>query len=58
MKLNEYQKVKVIIHYLTLAIGHSDFKIKTCFSRKLLSRLEPNSHESLWVNGNENYTNE
>ena len=29
-------------HYLTLAIGHSDFKIKTCFSQKLLSHLEPN----------------
>ena len=45
-------------HYLNLAIVHSDFKIKTCFSRKLLSHLEPNSHESLWGNGNENYTNE
>ena len=23
-------------HYLTLAKGHSDFKIKTCFSRKTI----------------------
>ena len=29
-------------HYLTLGIGHSDFKIKSCFSQKLLSHLEPN----------------
>ena len=29
-------------HYLILAIGHSDFKILTYFSRKLLSHLEPN----------------
>ena len=29
-------------HYLTLAKDHSDFKIKTCFSRKLLRHLEPN----------------
>ena len=29
-------------HYLTLAIGHSDFKIKSCFSQKLLSHLKPN----------------
>ena len=29
-------------HYLTLATGLSEFKIKTCFSGKLLSHLEPN----------------
>ena len=29
-------------HYLTLPKGHSDFKIKSCFSQKLLSHLEPN----------------
>ena len=29
MKLNEYQTQG---HYLTLAKGHSDFKIKSCFS--------------------------
>ena len=29
-------------HYLTLAKGHSDFKIKTWFCRKLLSHLERN----------------
>ena len=38
MKLNEYQSQ---CHYLTLAKGHSDFKIKS-FSQKLLSHLEPN----------------
>ena len=39
MKFNEYQSQG---HYLILAKGHSDIKIKTCFSRKLLSHLEPN----------------
>ena len=39
MKLNEYQSQG---HYLTLATGHSDFKIESCFSHKLLSHLEPN----------------
>ena len=29
-------------HSLTLANGHSDFKIKTCFSQKLLTHLKPN----------------
>ena len=38
MKLNEYQSQG---HYLTLAKGHTDFKIKTFFSRKLSSYLEP-----------------
>ena len=27
-------------YYLTLGTGHSDLKIKTCFSGKLLSHLE------------------
>ena len=39
MKLNEYKGEG---HYLTLAKGHSDLNIKTCFSWKLLSHLEPN----------------
>ena len=39
MKLNEYQSQG---QYLTLAKGHSDFKIKSCFSQKLLSHLKPN----------------
>ena len=39
MKINEYQQSRSL---LTLAKGHSDFKIKTCFSRKLWSHLEPN----------------
>ena len=29
-------------HCLTLAKGHSDFKIKSCFSQEILSQLEPN----------------
>ena len=37
-KLYEYQKSS---HYMTLAKGHSDFKIKNYFSQKLLSHLEP-----------------
>ena len=36
MKLNEYQRQG---HYLTLAKGHSDFKIKSCFSMKLLNQI-------------------
>ena len=28
-------------HSLTLAKGHSDFKIKTCFSQEQLGDLEP-----------------
>ena len=28
-------------HSLTLAKGHSDFKVKTCFSVKQLDDLEP-----------------
>ena len=39
MKLNEYQSLG---HYLTLAKDHLDFKIKSCFSQKLFSHLEPN----------------
>ena len=34
MKLNEYQSQG---HYLTLAKGHSDFKIKSCFSESIES---------------------
>ena len=36
-QINELMKLRV------QAKGHSDFKIKTCFSGKLLSHLEPNS---------------
>ena len=39
MKLNE---IRGQGHYLTLVTGHSDFKIKTCFTGKLMSHLEPN----------------
>ena len=39
MKLNVYQSQG---HYLTLAKGHSDFEIKSCFSQKQFSHLEPN----------------
>ena len=34
-------------HSLTLAIGHSDLKINTCFSQKLLSHLKPNFIQTL-----------
>ena len=36
--LNEYQSQG---HSLTLVKGHSDFKVKTCFSYKQLGDLEP-----------------
>ena len=39
IKLNGYQRAS---YYLTLAKGHSEVKIKTWFSWKLLSHLEPN----------------
>ena len=39
VKLNKYQSQG---HYLTLAKCHSDLKIKSCFSQKLSSHLEPN----------------
>ena len=39
MKVNEYQSQG---HDLTLAKGHSDFKIKSCFSQKLSSHWQPN----------------
>ena len=38
MMLNEYQSQG---HSLTLIKGHSDFKVKTCFSHKQLGDLEP-----------------
>ena len=42
IEINELMKLKRQYMYLTLAKGHSDFIIKTSFSRKLLSHLEPN----------------
>ena len=36
--LNEYQSQG---HSLTLVKGHSEFKVKTCFSHKQLGDLEP-----------------
>ena len=41
-------------HSLTLVKGHWDSKVKTCFSHEQLADLEPNSHESLRENRNEN----
>ena len=38
MKFHEYQSQG---HSLTLVKGHSDFKVKTCFSQKQLCDLEP-----------------
>ena len=29
-------------HYMTLAKGYSDFKIKSCFSQKLFGHSQPN----------------
>ena len=39
MKFSEYQRSRSLF---ILAKGHSDFKIKSSFSQKLLSHLEPN----------------
>ena len=38
MKLSEYKGQG---HSLTLVKGHSDFKVKTCFTQKQLGDLEP-----------------
>ena len=38
MMLNEYQSQG---HSLTLVKGHSDFKVKTCFSHKQSDDLKP-----------------
>ena len=48
MKLNEYQRSR-----LSFDLGQRSLrlKIKTCFSRKLISHLKPNF---IWMNGNEN----
>ena len=52
MKLNEYQCQG---HYLTLAKGHLDFKIKSCFFFSTYQVIwNQISYESLWVHGNEN----
>ena len=40
--VNEVKWVPKVKVFLTLANGHSDIKIKSCFSQKLLSYLEPN----------------
>ena len=45
-------------HSLTWVKGHSDFKVKTCFSQKQLGDLEPKSYESIWEKGMKIYTNE
>ena len=39
MKLHEYQRSS---HYLTFYKGHFIFKLKFCFSQKLLGYLKPN----------------
>ena len=41
-ELMKFNSIKGQGHYLTLAKGHSDFKIKSSFSQKLLSHLESN----------------
>ena len=45
-------------HSLPLVKGHSDFKVKTCFSHIQLGDWNQNSYESLRENRNEIYTNE
>ena len=42
MSSRSYMCIKDQGHSLTLAKGHSDIKIKTCFSQKLLGHLKPN----------------
>ena len=41
-KLNDLMNIKGQDHYLTFAKGHFVFKLKSCFSQKLLSYLKPN----------------
>ena len=41
-KLMKFNEIKGQAHYFTLAKDHSDFKIKSSFSQKLLSHLKPN----------------
>ena len=45
IQLNELMKLNSIKgqgHSLTLVKGHSNFKVKICFSQKQLGDLEPN----------------
>ena len=44
LKLHKYQRLRFS---LTLAKGHSDFKIKSCFSQK------KNKQKKCWVSGNQ-----
>ena len=56
MKLNEYQSQ---CHYLTMAKGHSDFKIKSLFFSKTIESFGTKFHmEALGCMGMKNYTNE
>ena len=41
MSLRSLVSIKGQGHSLTLVKGHSDFKVKTCFSLKQLGDLEP-----------------
>ena len=49
VKFREYQRSKSF-----LVIGHSDFKVKTCFLRNNWTIWNQSSHESLRENRNEN----
>ena len=40
--LMNYMNIKGQGHYLTFLKGHSIFKLKFCFSQKLLGYLKPN----------------
>ena len=58
MSLWSWVSVKGQGHSLTLVKGHSDFKVKTCFSQKR-AIWNQSSYESLRENGNKKiYTNE
>ena len=52
MKVNEIKGQGHYL-YLTLAKGHSEVKIKTCFLGNYRVIWNQISYESLWVNGNE-----
>ena len=50
-----YMSIEDQGHSLTLAQGHSDMKIKTCFSQKLLVQIcNQISYENFWEQENEN----
>ena len=56
MTLNEYQRSRP---FFNLGQGHSDFKVKTCFSLKKVGKLGTKAHMKALVRmGMKIYTNE